>query len=102
MFWVLCFPFWIQVLKNAVVPQELVAPDQFWYTSSAKLELPFPILGLVAFEFWAMHFVSAPRLCELCSPSKAPHGYTGPVPVILDFVKPTYRLHVNNTFYFAG
>ena len=41
--------------------QELVAPDQFWYESSAKLQLPFPILGLVSFEFWAMHFVEIKR-----------------------------------------
>lgn len=32
-------------------------PEQFWYTSGAEVELPFNIMGLVAFELFAMHFV---------------------------------------------
>ena len=38
-------------------PQEIVHPEQFWYTSGAEVELPFNIFGLVAFELFAMHFV---------------------------------------------
>jgi len=60
---------WAMLGVAGVLAQELVAPDQFWYTSSAKMELPFPIMGLVAFEFWAMHFVEIKRWQDLWNPN---------------------------------
>ena len=33
----------------------------FWYEAATKTESPFGIVGLLAFEFWAMHFVEIKR-----------------------------------------
>lgn len=49
-------------------PQEIVHPEQFWYTSGAEVELPFNIFGLVAFELFAMHFVEVKRGLDLKTP----------------------------------
>lgn len=36
-------------------------PDVFWYDAPTKVDLPFNIVGLLAFEFWAMQFVELKR-----------------------------------------
>lgn len=41
--------------------QEIFRPDVFWYEAATKTESPFGIVGLLAFEFWAMHFVEIKR-----------------------------------------
>ena len=43
-------------------------PEQFWYTSGAEIKLPFNILGLVAFELFAMHWVEVKRGLDLKDP----------------------------------
>jgi len=51
-----------------VLAQNIVAPDMFWYESATKISLPFNILGLVAFQFWAMHFVELKRWQDFRKP----------------------------------
>jgi hypothetical protein len=41
--------------------QEIFRPDIFWYDAATKTDSPFGILGLLAFEFWCMHFVEIKR-----------------------------------------
>lgn len=48
--------------------QEIVHPEQFWYTTGAELKSPIPIVGLLAFEFWAMHFVEIKRWQDFRNP----------------------------------
>jgi len=43
------------------VAQELVHPDVFFYEAATKADLPFPIAGLVAFQFLTMHWVEVRR-----------------------------------------
>ena len=51
-----------------VLAQELVAPDQFWYTSSSEIELPFNLAGLVAFQLFTMHWVESKRGYDILKP----------------------------------
>ena len=38
-------------MHNSLLPlQEIVRPDVFWYEAATKVELPFGIFGLVAFQ----------------------------------------------------
>lgn len=48
--------------------QEIVRPDVFWYDAPTKVALPFNILGLLAFEFFAMHFVEIKRWQDFRNP----------------------------------
>lgn len=43
--------------------QEIVRPDVFWYDAPVVVQkdLPFGIVGLLAFEFFAMHWVEVRR-----------------------------------------
>jgi len=52
---------WAMLGVAGILAQEIAQPDVFWYTSGATVKTPFPILGLLAFEFWAMHFVEIKR-----------------------------------------
>jgi hypothetical protein len=49
-------------------PQEIVRPDIFWYDAPTKIDLPFNIVGLLAFEFWAMQFVELKRWQDFKNP----------------------------------
>jgi hypothetical protein len=49
-------------------PQEVVKPDVFWYDAPTKIDLPFNIVGLLAFEFFAMHFVELKRWQDFRNP----------------------------------
>lgn len=59
---------WAMLGVAGVLGQEILKPDVFWYTAGAKVETPFPILGLLAFEFWAMHFVEIKRWQDFRAP----------------------------------
>jgi hypothetical protein len=48
--------------------QEIVRPDIFWYDAPTKVDLPFNIVGLLAFEFFAMHFVELKRWQDFRNP----------------------------------
>lgn len=48
--------------------QEIVRPDVFWYDAPTKVQLPFNIVGLLAFEFFAMHFVELKRWQDFRNP----------------------------------
>jgi hypothetical protein len=49
-------------------PQEIARPDVFWYDAPTKVDLPFNIVGLLAFEFWAMQFVELKRWQDFKNP----------------------------------
>jgi len=49
-------------------PQEIARPDIFWYDAPTKIDLPFNIVGLLAFEFFAMHFVELKRWQDFRNP----------------------------------
>ena len=44
--------------------QEIARPDVFWYDAPIVIQkdLPFGIVGLVAFELWTMHWVESQRI----------------------------------------
>jgi hypothetical protein len=48
--------------------QEIARPDIFWYDAPTKVDLPFNIVGLLAFEFWAMQFVELKRWQDFKNP----------------------------------
>lgn len=48
--------------------QELVRPDVFWYDAATKTDSPFGIMGLLAFEFFAMHWVEVKRWQDFRKP----------------------------------
>jgi light-harvesting complex I chlorophyll a/b binding protein 4 len=52
---------WAMLGAAGVLAQEILRPDIFWYETATKVETPFGIVGLLAFEFWAMHFVEIKR-----------------------------------------
>ena len=52
--------------------QEIFRPDIFWYSAPTQIQLPFNIVGLVAFELFAMHWCAAYR--STASPSRAATG----------------------------
>jgi len=58
---------WAMLAVAGILGQEIARPDVFWY-DTYKLETPIPILGLVAFEFWAMHFVELKRWQDFRNP----------------------------------
>ena len=74
-----------------ILAAEVARPDVFWYDAPTKVTLPFNIVGLLAFEFWAMHFVELKRWQDIRNPGSvdtdplfpanklAPHdvGYPG-------------------------
>lgn len=58
-------PVIFQILQT---PQEIARPDIFWYDAPTKIDLPFNIVGLLAFEFWAMQFVELKRWQDFKNP----------------------------------
>ncbi|KAL6762567.1 light-harvesting chlorophyll-a/b protein of photosystem I [Haematococcus lacustris] len=62
---------WAMLATAGVLAQELAQPDVFWYTTGAQLKSPIPILGLLAVEFWAMHFVEIKRWQDFRKPGSA-------------------------------
>ena len=59
---------WAMLGVAGVLAQELVAPTQFWYTSSSELQLPFNLAGLVAFQLFTMHWVESKRGYDILKP----------------------------------
>ncbi len=49
-------------------PQEIVRPDVFWYSAGSQVESPLGPVGLLAFEFFAMHWVEVRRWQDLRKP----------------------------------
>jgi light-harvesting complex I chlorophyll a/b binding protein 4 len=63
----------LQWLSERRCVQEIVRPDVFWYEAALKSPMPFgnspaAILGLVAFELFAMHYVEVRRAYDLKNP----------------------------------
>lgn len=59
---------WAMAAVAGILVQEVVRPDIFWYSAPTQIELPFNILGLVAFQVWAMHFVELKRYYDWRTP----------------------------------
>lgn len=62
-----------RVLEWECRAQEVVRPDVFWYNAALKSPMPFgnspaAILGLVAFELFAMHYVEVRRAYDFKNP----------------------------------
>ena len=51
-----------------ILVQELVKPDVFWYEAATKVDLPFNIQGLVAFQLITMHWVESKRGYDVREP----------------------------------
>jgi len=82
---------WAMLAVAGILAQEIARPDIFWYDAPTKVDLPFNIVGLLAFEFWAMQFVELKRWQDFKNPGSvdtdplfpnnklAPHevGYPG-------------------------
>ncbi|WIA19347.1 hypothetical protein OEZ85_003978 [Tetradesmus obliquus] len=87
---------WAMLAVAGIMVQEVVKPDVFWYDAPTKIDLPFNIVGLLAFEFFAMHFVELKRWQDFRNPGSvdadplfpsnklAPHevGYPGFAPFV--------------------
>ena len=50
-----------------ILAQTIVKPDFFWYEQN-KIDLPFNIQGLVAFQLITMHWVESKRGYDLKNP----------------------------------
>lgn len=50
-----------------ILAQEITHPDQFWYMQN-EIVTPQKALGLLAIEFWAMHFVELKRWQDFRNP----------------------------------
>ena len=59
---------WAMLAVAGILVQELVKPDVFWYDAAAKVDLPFNIQGLVAFELITMHWVESKRGYDVRDP----------------------------------
>lgn len=59
---------WAMLAVAGILVQEVVKPDVFWYDAPTKIDLPFGILGLLAFEFFAMHWVEVRRWQDFRNP----------------------------------
>ncbi|CAK0756035.1 hypothetical protein CVIRNUC_002420 [Coccomyxa viridis] len=64
---------WAMLAVAGILVQEIVRPDVFWYEAALKSPMPFgnspaAILGLVAFELFAMHYVEVRRAYDLKNP----------------------------------
>lgn len=51
-----------------ILVQEVVRPDVFWYEAATKVDLPFGIFGLVAFQIFAMQWVELLRWQDFRNP----------------------------------
>ncbi|GMH42154.1 hypothetical protein BSKO_10073 [Bryopsis sp. KO-2023] len=59
---------WAMMGVFGILVQELVKPDIFWYDAPTKIDLPFNIIGIVAFQAFAMHYVEVRRWQDLRKP----------------------------------
>jgi light-harvesting complex I chlorophyll a/b binding protein 4 len=59
---------WAMLAVAGILVQEIARPDIFWYDAPTKVALPFNIVGLVAFELFAMHFVETKRGLDFQKP----------------------------------
>ena len=59
-------------LPSLCVPQEVAKPDVFWYSAPTQIELPFNIMGLLAFEVCAAAAAAAGALVAGSSALHAP------------------------------
>eukprot|EP00775_Hariotina_reticulata_P011970 gene11970-12113_t len=59
---------WAMLAVAGILAQEIARPDIFWYDAPTKIDLPFNIVGLLAFEFFAMHFVELKRWQDFRNP----------------------------------
>eukprot|EP00854_Cymbomonas_tetramitiformis_P018503 gene18503-22084_t len=59
---------WAMFAVAGIVGQELANPDVFFYEAATKADLPFDILGVVAFQFFAMHYVEIRRWRDFVKP----------------------------------
>eukprot|EP00798_Chlamydomonas_sp_ICE-L_P029602 gene29602-17879_t len=62
---------WAMLAVAGIIAQEVVKPEIFWYDAPTKIELPFGIVGLLAAEFWMMHFVEIKRWQDFWQPGSA-------------------------------
>jgi len=58
---------WAMLGVAGVLAQEITHPNDFWYTSSATMDVP-NLGGLVAFELFAMHWVESKRGYDVLKP----------------------------------
>ena len=67
--------------------QEIVRPDVFWYEAATKVDLPFNIQGLVAFQLITMHWVESKRGYDLKDP-----GSQDQDPIFTSFSLPKHEV----------
>ena len=58
---------WAMLGVAGILAQEITHPDQFWYMQN-EIVTPQKALGLLAVEFWAMHFVELKRWQDFRNP----------------------------------
>ena len=58
---------WAMLGVAGILAQEITHPDQFWYNQN-EMVTPEKALGLLALEFWAMHFVELKRWQDFRNP----------------------------------
>ncbi|PSC72716.1 light-harvesting of photosystem I [Micractinium conductrix] len=78
---------WAMLGVAGIMAQELINPNQFWYTSSAEIELPYDITGLVAFELIVMHWVESRRGYDVKKP-----GSMDQDPIFSNFKLPAHEV----------
>jgi len=59
---------WAMLGVAGILGAELVKPGVFWYEAATKVDLPFNIQGLVAFQLITMHWVESKRGYDLREP----------------------------------
>ncbi|KAG2439611.1 hypothetical protein HXX76_004963 [Chlamydomonas incerta] len=59
---------WAMAAVAGILVQEIVRPDVFWYNAGKEVESPLGPLGLLAVEFFLMHWVELRRWQDLRKP----------------------------------
>lgn len=59
---------WAMLGVAGILAGELTHPDVFWYTAPTKIDLPFNLAGLAAFQLFTMHWVESKRGWDLKNP----------------------------------
>lgn len=52
---------WAMAAVAGILVQEVAKPETFWYSAASTVELPFPIIGIVAFQILTMQWVELRR-----------------------------------------
>ncbi|MEW5315864.1 MAG: hypothetical protein WDW38_007265 [Sanguina aurantia] len=59
---------WAMAAVAGILVQEVAKPETFWYSAASTVELPFPIVGIVAFQILTMQWVELRRWQDFKKP----------------------------------